>query len=158
MRIALVVPFLNERRYLPVLLESIAAQTRAPDQLLLVDDGSTDGSLELAERFASAHPYARAVIRPPRPRTQDRLGEAAELRAFQCGVAQLDPGWDLLAKLDGDLQLTEGVVQQVEQRMLADPSLGITGPYLSVLDAHGRLRRERCPRHHVRGATRLLPS
>ncbi len=65
------------------------------------------------------------------------------------------PGWDLLAKLDGDLQLTEGVVQQVEQRMLADPSLGITGPYLSVLDAHGRLRRERCPRHHVRGATKF---
>jgi biofilm PGA synthesis N-glycosyltransferase PgaC len=155
MRIALVVPFLNEQRYLPTFLHSIAAQTRPPDQLLLVDDGSDDGSLPLVERFVSDHPYARAAQRPPRPRARDRLGEAAELRAFQWGVEQLDRDWDLLGKLDGDLQLSPAVLERVEQLMLGDPRLGIAGPYLAVRDVRGRMRRERCPSYHVRGATKF---
>ena len=109
----------------------------------------------MAERFASEHRYARLVRRPPRPRTNDRLGEAAELRAFQWGVGQLDPTWELVAKLDGDLQLTPRVLDQVERLMLMDPRLGITGPYLAVRDARGRAQQERCPRYHVRGATKF---
>jgi poly-beta-1,6-N-acetyl-D-glucosamine synthase len=155
MRIAAVVPFLNEERCLPAFLDSIAAQTRPPDELLLVDDGSTDSSLALARRFASEHPRARAVNRPRRPDAADRLSEAAELRAFHWGVDQLEAEWEVLAKLDGDLQLSPTVLEEVESSMLMDPRLGITGPYLSVRDARGRLRRERCPAHHVRGATKF---
>ena len=155
MKIALVVPFLDEERYLPALLDSIAAQTRPPDQLLLVDDGSRDGSAAVAERFSSEQRYARVVHRPPRPRTDDRLGEAAELRAFQWGLEQLDPEWELVAKLDGDLQLSPMVLEQVERLMVMDQRLGITGPYLAVRDVGGRTRRERCPSYHVRGATKF---
>jgi biofilm PGA synthesis N-glycosyltransferase PgaC len=155
MRIAVVVPFLNEERYLPAFLSSIALQTRPPDELLLIDDGSTDSSLALAEHFASEHPYARAMTRPRRLPAPDRLSEAAELRAFQWGVEQLDPIWELLAKLDGDLQLSPVVLEEVEKLALTDPQLGITGPYLSVVGAGGRVHRERCPPHHVRGATKF---
>jgi poly-beta-1,6-N-acetyl-D-glucosamine synthase len=155
MRIAIVVPFLNEERYLPTFLDSIAEQTRPPDELLLVDDGSTDSSLALVERFASQHPYARAVNRPRRPPAADRLSEASELRAFNWGVDRLETAWEVLAKLDGDLQLSPTVLEEVERLMSIDPRLGITGPYLSVRDADGRMRRERCPVHHVRGATKF---
>lgn len=155
MRIAVVVPFLNEERFLPAFLDSIAAQTRPPDELVLVDDGSTDSSLALARRFAAEHAYARAANRPPRPSTGDRLSQAAELRAFHWGVEQLDAGWELLAKLDGDLQLSTTVLEEVEESMLTDPRLGITGPYLAVRDQGGQTRRERCPPHHIRGATKF---
>lgn len=47
MRAAVVVPNWNGRRWLPGLLDSLAAQTRAPDEVVIVDNGSTDGSLEL---------------------------------------------------------------------------------------------------------------
>jgi hypothetical protein len=123
--------------------------------LLLIDDGSDDRSPEVAQAFATAHSYARALRRPARPRTRDRLGEAAELRAFQWGVQHLEDDWDVLAKLDGDLQLTARVLEQVEQAFCAEPRLGITGPFLSVRAAGGRARRERCPEYHVRGATKF---
>jgi len=44
--IAVVVPFLNERDNLIYLLNKLASQTRAPDEVILVDSGSTDGSPE----------------------------------------------------------------------------------------------------------------
>jgi GT2 family glycosyltransferase len=46
-RIAVVVPNWNGRRWLPGCLESLAAQTRPADEVVIVDNGSTDGSVEL---------------------------------------------------------------------------------------------------------------
>jgi GT2 family glycosyltransferase len=49
---ALVIPNYNGERWLGTVLESVAAQTLAPAEVLVVDDGSSDGSLALlAERF-----------------------------------------------------------------------------------------------------------
>ena len=51
MRVAVVVPNWNGRRWLPPLFASLREQTRAPDEIVVVDNGSTDGSLEwLAEQ------------------------------------------------------------------------------------------------------------
>lgn len=46
MRVAVVVPSWNGRRWLPGLFASLAAQTRAPDEVIVVDNGSSDGSVE----------------------------------------------------------------------------------------------------------------
>jgi GT2 family glycosyltransferase/glycosyltransferase involved in cell wall biosynthesis len=46
-RIAVVVPNWNGRSWLQACLESIARQTRSAEQTIVVDNGSTDGSLEL---------------------------------------------------------------------------------------------------------------
>ena len=46
-RVAVVIPNWNGKRWLPDCLESIAAQTLAPAETIVVDNGSTDGSLEL---------------------------------------------------------------------------------------------------------------
>ncbi len=79
-------PFLNESVHLPRFLDSMAAQTRVPDRLVLVDDGSTDGSAAIAESFAARHPFAVVVRRPPRPPRTDRLAGADELKAFLLGA------------------------------------------------------------------------
>jgi poly-beta-1,6-N-acetyl-D-glucosamine synthase len=154
-RLAVVVSFLDEERHLPTLLGSIAAQTRPPDRLLLVDDGSRDGSFAIAERFAAAHPYARAMRRPPRPPETDRLASAAELRSFQWGVEQLDGRYDIVAKLDADLDLAPRHFETVERAFAADPGLGVAGTYLSAPTPSGALAREYNPPHHVRGPNKF---
>ena len=49
--VAVVIPNYNGARWLPGVLESVAAQTVAPADVLVVDDGSTDGSAELAAGY-----------------------------------------------------------------------------------------------------------
>jgi biofilm PGA synthesis N-glycosyltransferase PgaC len=155
MIVVAIVPFLDEARLLPELLDSLDRQERRPDRLVVVDDGSSDGSAEIAESWAAQREWATAVRRPQRAREPDRLAAAAELRAFQWGAERVDEEWDLLVKLDADLRLSPDFFAALEREMAADAGLGIAGAHLSALYPDGSVRREVTPPHHVRGATKF---
>jgi biofilm PGA synthesis N-glycosyltransferase PgaC len=155
MRIVAIVPFLNEAGVLPRLLESVAAQARPPDRLVLVDDGSTDTSYRIAADFAGRHSYAVALRRPPRPPRRDRLATANELRAFAWAVERVGDRWDVIAKLDGDVQLTPETIAFIERQFELDPQLGMAGSYLSEVDPSGARHRLRIRPEHVHGATKF---
>lgn len=154
MRLAVVVSYLNEERLLPVLLESIERQSRLPERLLLVDDGSDDASPDIAADFSRRNSYARALRRPRRPPEKDRLVSAAELQSFQWGLEQLGGDYDLVAKMDADLRLAPDHLEEIVRRMEADDRLGIAGAYLSVVEGE-RTVREKHPVEHVRGPNKF---
>ena len=54
----------NHARFLPRAIESIANQTRPPDEFLVLDDASTDNSLEVLESYISRIPYLRIERSP----------------------------------------------------------------------------------------------
>jgi hypothetical protein len=153
--LAVVVSYLNERDYLPRLLASVDAQVRAPERLVLVDDGSTDGSHELAQRFCEERPWAVALRRPPQPPRGDRLAAAAELRSFVWGLEHVDVPYDVVAKLDADLELRPSHFAAVCAALEGDARLGIAGAYLSIRRGDGTLLRERHPPDHVRGPNKF---
>jgi glycosyltransferase involved in cell wall biosynthesis len=155
LRIALVAPFLDEAEHLPTFLASVAAQERRPDRLLLVDDGSTDGSAALAESFAARHEWVSVGRRPARRVGRDRLAGGSALRAFAWGVERLAEPWDVVAKVDADLRLTPATLRTLERAFVRDPQLGLAGAFLSVRERDGRLVRQRLPREHVEGETKF---
>ncbi|MEI6560975.1 MAG: glycosyltransferase family A protein [Verrucomicrobiota bacterium] len=55
-KVAVVIPSYNHAAYIVSALESVVTQTLAPERIVVVDDGSTDNSLELLRAFAAAHP------------------------------------------------------------------------------------------------------
>jgi CDP-glycerol glycerophosphotransferase len=77
-RLSVVVPFHDAVNHLPTCVESLLAQSHPNLEVVLVDDGSTDGSAEVARRFARAHRNVRLV-------TQEHLGVGA---ARNAGVAR----------------------------------------------------------------------
>jgi glycosyltransferase involved in cell wall biosynthesis len=155
LQISVVVPFLDEERHLGELLSSLETQTRRPDRLLLVDDGSTDASGAMAEAFARRHAWATVEHRPPRRVGADRLAGGSALQAFAWGVERLTAPWDVVAKVDADLRLTPATLRALETAFMRDPRLGIAGAFLSVPDGAGRAVRQRLPRDHVEGETKF---
>jgi hypothetical protein len=153
--ILVVVPFLNEERFIGTFLGSLADQTRVPDRLLLVDDGSTDGSSEIAEAFAREHAFAEVARRPPRDPGADRLAGGSAVRAFEWGLAEAAGTWDVAVKMDADLRLTPDLFAELEKRFAEDPGLGMAGPYLGVLQDDGSMVRQRCPADHVEGPAKF---
>lgn len=56
MRVSVFITSYNQKNYLTEAVDSVLAQTRPPDELLILDDGSTDGSHELIAAYASQYP------------------------------------------------------------------------------------------------------
>ena len=93
-RIAVVIPYYNEAGFLPDTLRSILAQSRLPDQLILVDNGSTDGSEGLARETLARAPIREIVfLREPRP---------GKIEALETACAAIDA--DYVAFADADIQ------------------------------------------------------
>lgn len=152
LRLAAAVVFLNEEDLLPRMLETLARQTRRPERLLLVDDGSEDRSGMLATAFAHDCPYAQLLERPRRGPSSDRLAKAAELKAFQWAIEQSKGQVDVVAKLDADLELPADFFARVMAAFESDPKLGIAGAQLSAGAAGVP---EYSQPWHVRGATKF---
>ena len=70
-RVSVALPVHNCERYVAEAIESILAQTFTDFEFLIVDDGSTDGSLAILQR------YAAGIADPPGQPAEhrDRRGE-----------------------------------------------------------------------------------
>lgn len=55
--ISIVIPAYNVEKYLGEALDSLQAQDHFPDEVILIDDGSTDSTLEIAKSYRFSFPY-----------------------------------------------------------------------------------------------------
>lgn len=87
--VSTIVPVYNGERYLPEALDSALAQTYRNVEIIIVDDGSTDSSRTIAEKYASLHPQRIRVMH----QTNGGTGAArnvAMASARGCYIALLD--------------------------------------------------------------------
>lgn len=61
MTFSIIVPVYNVESYLEQCVESILAQTYPDYEVLLIDDGSTDASGSICDRYAAGHPFIRVI-------------------------------------------------------------------------------------------------
>ncbi|WP_201352030.1 glycosyltransferase family 2 protein [Hydrogenimonas urashimensis] len=84
--VSVIIPTYNRRRYLDEAIESVLAQRYEPLELIVVDDGSTDGTQEIVARY----PFIRYIY-------QENAGQAA---ARNRGIREATG--EFLAFLDSD--------------------------------------------------------
>jgi glycosyltransferase involved in cell wall biosynthesis len=87
-KISILVPLYNEEEFVGALLERVLAAPLAEGlerEIIVVDDGSTDGSAEIVEALAAAHPKIIRLVRHPR-----NQGKSAAVRtAIQHATGEL---------------------------------------------------------------------
>jgi glucosyl-dolichyl phosphate glucuronosyltransferase len=145
------VPTRNRRLLLLGALEAIAGQLRPGDELVVVDNGSTDGSGEAAWSFLAARAAAGRVVVEPEggissARNRALVEAATEIVCFVDDDVRVEPGW--LEALRNAWASSDGRTACIGGPMLADwevPRPAWLADHLlyvvAVLDLGGEARR-----------------
>lgn len=130
-RVSVITAAYNAGATLGETIESVLAQTDSDWELIVVDDGSTDATREIAERYAAYDPRVRVVSQP-------NSGTAA---ARNTGVRESRAGW--LCMLDADDLLTPEFLKRMAAFAEEHPGYDIYSPATTMLLRDGR----RAPLH-----------
>lgn len=147
-----VTPARDEEEHIEGTLQSMIAQTARPACWVIVNDGSTDKTGEILDRYAAEHDWIRVVHREDRG---FRAAGSGVMEAFYAGFEVLDvDDWDFLVKFDGDLTFGPEYFEQCLAEFRKHERLGIGGGVIyNLIDGEEVL--EKHPKFHVRGATKI---
>jgi glycosyltransferase involved in cell wall biosynthesis len=120
-----VLPVRNEERFIEAAIGSILGQTFGDFELIVIDDGSSDGTSGIVSRLAATDGRIRVV----------RLEGNGVVEALNAGVASAKGTY--VARMDADdLSLPERFSRQVAE-LDRRPSLGVLGTRVTYVDVDG---------------------
>ena len=132
--VSAVIPAYNAGKYVGRAIESVLAQTRKADEIIVVDDGSTDDTAEVVERFGDAVRFIR----------QENAGASF---ARNTGIEAATSDW--IAFLDADDEWLPNKLKLQTEHLERNPNLvWTTGNYIRCYCSRDR-------RHDDMSAERL---
>lgn len=156
-RTLIISPCRDEQDHIEACIASVAAQSVLPALWIIVDDGSTDATPQILAAAARKHPFIRVVRRENRGQRAVGPGVVA---AFYAGLEAL-PGqvalsaFDYVCKLDADLELPAGYLEECIAEMDHDPCLGNFSGKVYLREPDGSLHAERMGDENAIGAAKF---
>ena len=151
----------NGERFLQQQLESLAGQTWLPDELIICDDASTDRSVEIAQSFVAAAPFAVHLIH-----NKENLGY---VKNFERAISHCSK--DVIFLCDQDDVWLQSKLAEVIAVFEAESSVGLVlhnfcwidernNPYPGPIDTYGPrgLATENLPEELRRNSVQIFMS
>ncbi|MBI5563604.1 MAG: glycosyltransferase [Chloroflexi bacterium] len=134
LRLSVIMPVYNGAAYLDRSLSALKASTRPPDEIIVIDNGSTDSSVEPARAHG-----ARVLITPN--------GQRGPAQARNRGAAAATG--DVLVFVDADVVVRPEALARIEQTLIEQPDIdGVFGSYDDDPPAPGLASRYKNLLHH----------
>jgi glycosyltransferase involved in cell wall biosynthesis len=121
--ISVIIPSFNHKAYLAECIDSVLAQQPAPLQVIVVDDGSTDGSLDLLRSYGSRI-------------TLLQQANARQAKARNTGLAVAQGDW--VAFLDSDDRYRPGRLRAAVAAVQAEPQATLVWSDYASINAQGQ--------------------
>lgn len=120
----LISPSRNEARFIEETLKSVVSQTVLPLKWVIVNDGSTDSTGEIAAKYAERYDWIEVVDRPVRKERHF----AAKVEAVRAGLERVKHlKYEVIGNLDADVTLDPDHFEFLLSKFSEDRRLGVAG-------------------------------
>lgn len=117
-----IIPVKNGAAFIADALDSIARQALSPDEILIVDDGSTDNTANIVSQYAGSNPAIRLLEGPGKGPGPAR------------NVALKQARGDIITFLDADDLWPADKLQVQIARMMQEPRVDVVSGYVRYFD------------------------
>jgi poly-beta-1,6-N-acetyl-D-glucosamine synthase len=145
----IVSPVRDEAEHLGRTIASIVDQQHRPAEWVIVDDGSSDATPQIAAAAAAEHDWIRVLTRPERASAGRARGKPI-VEAFNAGLATVGAAHEFVVKMDGDLFVPPHYFDWVARTFARYPRAGIVGGFGLVPDGNDWVP-DQVGRHNVAG-------
>jgi len=129
----LITPCRNEARFIQQTLESVVCQTVLPLKWVIVNDGSTDATAEIAAPYAVQHRWIEIVNRPVRKERHF----AGKVEAFKAGLERVKGlEYDIVGNLDADISFDPEYFEFLLSKFTQESRLGVAGTVFTEPDGY----------------------
>ena len=151
MNISIIIPAHNEEAYLSRCLDSFVNQTRTPDQLIIVDDNSSDETYSIALNYAEKKDWIQVVQRTSR---DEHIPGKKVVDTFNFGL-EYASGFDIIGKFDADIILPPNYFEVMLNHFQSNWKLGMCGGLLYVEKGGTWVYENIADKSHIRGPIKL---
>jgi len=151
MRISIIIPVHNEEQFLRSCLESFVCQSQPPNQIILVDDNSTDNTFKIASEFVVNHPWIKVVQRKS---IDEHIPGKKVVDTFNYGLQHASE-YDLVGKFDADIILPSNYFEQMRNHFQSNWKLGMCSGLLYIKKGNYWSYEKIANKTHVRGPIKL---
>lgn len=148
-----ITPAKNEEKYISFILESMVKQELKPLKWIIVDDGSTDRTREIIEKYQKDHDWIEVstIIN----NGEVKLYGSKVIKAFNKGFDLIkDKEYGFVVKLDADLTLPTNYFKEISNEFSENSKLGICGGYIVEKENDFKIKMARQP--FVEGAIKSV--
>lgn len=140
MKVTIAIPFFNDGKYFAQAIQSVLNQTYQDYELILIDDGSTDNSLKIAQEFAFKD--SRIIV------ISDGENHGLAVRLNQ--TIKMAKG-DYYARMDADdIMCVDRIKTQVEY-LDTHPDVDVVGSSTMLINAYNEIVGSRDSRENTKG-------
>jgi glycosyltransferase involved in cell wall biosynthesis len=124
MKYVLITPARNEEAFIEKTLLSVIGQTVLPERWVIIDDGSTDRTGTIIDRYAKQYRWIELVHNPKRV----QRNFAAKAQAVNAALERVrDLQFEVVGNLDADVSFEPNYMAFLLEKFAVDSKLGVAG-------------------------------
>jgi len=125
MKHLIIIPAYNEEENIDRVIASLVMQTEVPTKLVIVDDGSTDGTADIVKGWAEKHAWINIV----QNKNKERRAHGSKIvRAFNLGLNTVNiQEFDAISKFDADIEFPENYLESISGLLGKEDRIGLIG-------------------------------
>jgi biofilm PGA synthesis N-glycosyltransferase PgaC len=148
----LITPARNEEKYIVKTLESVTAQIEKPLRWVIINDGSTDSTGEIARQYSVKYPFIQVVDR----RADCDRNFSSKAHAIELGLRHiLDLQYAFIGILDADVSFDSNYYKKVLTKFRENKKLGIAGGVIFTIKKNTKILSTK-DLNHVAGAVQTF--